>query len=83
VSPAAIVKPLVILTSDPDAATAQWTLTTPAAVSRVAVATGVAFPAALVSLVIAAAVATPPVAAPNAVADNVPLKANLVSVLGA
>jgi hypothetical protein len=68
VSPAATVKPLVMLISLADAATAQWITTVPPEVSSVAVATGEALPVAFVSLVIALAVAVPPLDAANAVA---------------
>jgi hypothetical protein len=70
VSPAPIVKPFDRLISLPEAATAQWSTTVPPDVSKVAVDTAVALPAALVSLVIAFAVATPVADAPNAVADR-------------
>jgi len=71
VSPLAIVKPLLRSISDPDAATPQWITTVPAEVSNVALATADALPVALVSLVIALAVATPEEEAPNPVADRV------------
>lgn len=58
-SPAVMVKPLLMLMSEPEAATAQWITTVPADVSSVAVATGDALPVALVSDVIALAVAVP------------------------
>lgn len=64
-SPAATVNPLVMLMSDADAATAQWITTVPAEVCKVAVATGEAFPVALVSLVIALAVAVPVTESPK------------------
>jgi hypothetical protein len=70
VSPAAIVKPPVMLISDALAATAQWITTVPPEVSSVAVATGEALPVAFVSDVIAFAVAVPDDDAPNAVADS-------------
>ena len=66
VSPAPMVSPPVMLMSEADAATAQCTITVPAPVSSVAVATGEALPAALVSYVIADAVMTPAAAAPKA-----------------
>ena len=67
-SPDATVRPLVMLMSDAEAATAQWiTITAPVAWS-VANATGEALPVAFVSLEIAAAVAVPPEDAPNGVA---------------
>lgn len=69
-SPLATVRPLVMLMSDADAATAQWITTVPPDVSRVAVATGEALPVALVSLVIALAVAVPEDEAPKAVAES-------------
>lgn len=56
--------------SEPEAATAQWITTVPPDVCRVAVATAEALPAALVSEVIALAVAVPDELAPKAVADN-------------
>jgi len=68
VSPAFTVKPLVMLMSEPEAATAQWITTVPPDVCSVAKATGLALPVALVSLVIAFAVAVPLDADPNAVA---------------
>lgn len=67
-SPADTVRPLVILISLALAATAQWITTVPPDVSSVAVATGLALPAALVSLVIAFAVAVPLADAAKAVA---------------
>lgn len=70
VSPALIVSPFVRSMSEPDAATPQCITTVPPLVSSVAVATGDALPVALVSLVIALAVAVPLELAPNAVADN-------------
>jgi hypothetical protein len=57
-----------MLMSEPDAATAQWITTVPAEVCNVAVATGEALPVALVSEVIALAVAVPVTAAGKAVA---------------
>jgi hypothetical protein len=57
-----------MLMSEPDAATAQWITTVPAAVCKVAVATGLALPTALVSLVMALAVAAPLEDGANAVA---------------
>lgn len=68
-SPAVITRPLDRLISEPDAATAQCALTTPPEVSIVANAA--VPPAALVSLVMAFAVMTPPEAAGKAVALNV------------
>jgi hypothetical protein len=68
VSPEATVSPLVMLISEADAATAQWMTTVPAEVSRVAVATAEALPVALVSEVIAFAVAVPEEDAAKAVA---------------
>ena len=59
VSPAATVKPLVMLMSEAEAATAQWITTVPPEVCNVAVATGEALPVALVSAVMALAVAVP------------------------
>jgi hypothetical protein len=56
--------------SEPDAATAQWITTVPAEVWSVANATALALPVALVSEVIALAVAVPVEDAPNAVALN-------------
>ena len=72
-SPAATVRPLVMLISLALAATAQWITTVPAEVWSVAVATGEALPVALVSAEMALAVAVPLTAAGNAVAlrDNV------------
>ena len=70
VSPDATVKPLVMLMSDADAATAQWMTSVPPDVSSEAVATGEALPVALVSLVIEFAVAVPLLDAANAVALN-------------
>lgn len=70
VSPDATVNPFVILMSDPDPATAQCITTVPPDVSSVAVATAEALPAALVSEVMALAVAVPDDASPNASADN-------------
>lgn len=64
-----------MLMSDDEAATAQWLTTVPPDVSSVALATGEALPVALVSLVIALAVAVPPDAAANGVADNVSVAA--------
>jgi hypothetical protein len=55
-----------MLMSDPEAATAQW-ITTVVFASMVAVATGEALPVALVSLLMAFAVAVPLLDAPNAV----------------
>lgn len=66
-----------MFTSLADAATAQWITTVPPDVSSVAVATGEAFPAALVSDVIAFAVAVPLDAAPKAVA----LKGNVATTV--
>ncbi len=54
----------------PDAATAQWITTVPPDVSRVAVATGEALPAAFVSDEMALAVAVPVEADPKAVAES-------------
>lgn len=54
--------------SEPDAATEHWMTTVPPDVCSVANATGEALPVALVSLVIALAVAVPLDDAPNAVA---------------
>jgi hypothetical protein len=68
VSPEATVKPLVMLMSLPEAATAQWITTVPPDVCNVAVATGDALPVAFVSAVIALAVAVPLEDAPKAVA---------------
>jgi hypothetical protein len=59
-----------MLMSEAEAATAQWITTVPPDVSSVAVATAEAFPVALVSEVIALAVAVPDDDAPNAVADS-------------
>jgi hypothetical protein len=59
-----------MLMSEPDAATAQWITMVPPEVCSVANATGEALPVALVSLVIALAVAVPLDDAPNAVADS-------------
>ena len=59
-----------MLMSDADAATAQWITTVPPEVSNVAVATADALPVALVSEVIALAVAVPEDDAANAVADS-------------
>jgi hypothetical protein len=56
--------------SDEDAATAQWITTVPPDVSNVAKATADALPVALVSEVIALAVAVPDDDAPNAVAER-------------
>jgi hypothetical protein len=69
-SPLATVSPLVMSISLPEAATPQWITTVPPDVSSVAVATAEAFPAALVSLVIALAVAVPLEDAANAVDDK-------------
>lgn len=69
-SPAATVRPPDILMSPLAAVTAQWITTVPPDVSKVAVATGEAFPVALVSLVMVLAVAVPPDDAAKAVADN-------------
>ena len=68
VSPAATVKPPVILMSEAEAATAQWITTVPPEVCKVANATGLALPVAAVSGVIELAVAIPDADAPNAVA---------------
>lgn len=68
VSPGATINPLLMLMSDPLAATPQWITTVPPLVSSVAVATALALPVALVSLLIAPAVAVPPLLAPKAVA---------------
>jgi hypothetical protein len=57
-----------MLMSDPLAATAHWITTVPPDVCSVANATGEALPAALVSVVMALAVAVPVLDAPNAVA---------------
>jgi hypothetical protein len=57
-----------MLMSEPEAATAQWITTVPPDVWSVANATAEALPVALVSLVIALAVAVPVEAAPKAVA---------------
>lgn len=76
-SPAETVSPLLMSMSLPDAATAQWITTVPADVSSVAVATGEALPVALVSLVMALAVATPDEASPNASA----LKASVATAV--
>ena len=70
VSPAPMVNPPVRLMSEPEAATAQCTMTVPAPVSMVAVATGEALPVALVSLVIEFAVIVPLDDAPNAGLPN-------------
>ena len=59
-----------MLMSEPDAATEHWITTVPPEVCRVANATADALPAALVSLVMALAVAVPEEDAPKAVADN-------------
>lgn len=59
-----------MLMSEPDAATAHWITTVPPDVCSVANATGEAFPAALVSLVMALAVAVPVLDAAKAVALN-------------
>jgi len=59
-----------MLMSEAEAATAQWMTTVPPDVSSVAVATGLALPVALVSLVMALAVAVPVADAPKAVADS-------------
>jgi hypothetical protein len=56
-----------MLISDPEAATAQWITTVAADVCSVAVATGLALPVALVSAVIALAVAVPVLEAAKAV----------------
>jgi hypothetical protein len=69
VSPAATVNPFVIEMSEPEAATWQWITTVPPDVWIVAVATGEALPAAFVSLVIAFAVAVPPLDAAKPVDD--------------
>ena len=61
-----MVSPPVKLMSEADAATAQCTITVPAPVSSVALATAVALPVALVSLAIVPAVMTPAAAAPKA-----------------
>ena len=70
VSPAVIVSPLVMLMSDADAATAQCITNVPPDVCSAALATAEALPAALVSDVIALAVAVPVDDAAKAVADN-------------
>jgi hypothetical protein len=70
VSPDATTRPPLIVISCPEAATWQWITTVPADVSSVAVATGDALPAALVSDAIAFAVAVPDAAAPKAVAER-------------
>jgi hypothetical protein len=59
-----------MLMSDPLAATAHWIITVPTDVCSVANATGEALPAALVSLVIALAVAVPVLDAAKAVTLN-------------
>ncbi|MBK6790785.1 MAG: hypothetical protein IPG77_25025 [Betaproteobacteria bacterium] len=65
-SPAPMVSPPLRLIASPDAATVVCTITVPAPVSSVAVATGEAFPVAFVSLVIVLAVMTPADADPKA-----------------
>jgi hypothetical protein len=65
-----MVRPLVILMSEPEAATAQWITTVPPDVCRVAAATAVAFPVAFVSEVMAFAEAVPPEEAAKPVADK-------------
>lgn len=59
-----------MLISDPLAATAQWITSVPPEVWRDALATGEALPVALVSEVMALAVAVPVDEAPKAVADS-------------
>jgi hypothetical protein len=59
-----------MLISEPDAATEHWITIVPPLVCKVAKATGEALPVALVSAVIALAVAVPLDAAPNAVEDS-------------
>ena len=70
VSPAAMVSPLLMLMSEPEEPTAQWITTVPPEVCNVAVATADALPVALVSEVIALAVAVPEDEAPKAVAES-------------
>lgn len=69
-SPLATVSPFDMLMSEADAATAQWITTVPPDVSKVAVATALALPVALVSEAMAFAVASPAVLAGKAVADR-------------
>lgn len=66
----ATVSPFDMLMSEADAATAQWITTVPPDVSKVAVATGLALPVALVSEEMPLAVASPAVLAGKAVADS-------------